>query len=86
MVANIGLARAYQSAEASWLAPFDYTYLIFASLMGVLLFQDYPDAWQIAGMTLIAASGSFTAWRERRLKRQLARDLGAALPPPGNRG
>ena len=38
------------------------------------------------GMVLIAGGGILTALRERRLKAQLARDLGTALPPPGNRG
>ena len=66
---NIALAKAYQSAEASWLAPFDYSYLIFATLWGWVLFSDLPDLWMALGMALIAAAGMFTAWRENRAKR-----------------
>ncbi len=84
--ANVILTKAYQSAESSWLAPFDYTYLIFASIAGVVFFATWPGPWQIAGMTLIAGAGVFTAWRERMLKAQLAADLGTELPPPGTRG
>lgn len=62
---NVMLVKSYQSAESSWLAPIDYSYLIFASLCGLLFFGDWPDAWQVAGMLLIAAAGIFTAWRER---------------------
>lgn len=84
--ANVILTKAYQSAESSWLAPFDYTYLIFAAIAGVVFFQTWPGPWQIAGMCLIAGAGIFTAWRERTLKARLARDLGTELPPPGTRG
>lgn len=84
--ANVILTKAYQSAESSWLAPFDYSYLIFASIAGVVFFATLPGPWQVAGMVLIAAAGIFTAWRERRLKARLAADLGTELPPPGIRG
>ena len=84
--ANVLLTKAYQSAESSWLAPFDYTYLIFAALMGVLIFGNIPGLWQVLGMVLIAGAGIFTAWRERSLKARLANDLGTQLPPPGTRG
>jgi drug/metabolite transporter (DMT)-like permease len=68
LAANIGLAKAYQSAEASWLAPFDYSYLIFATLWGYALFSDLPDLASGAGMALIAGAGAYVAWRERREK------------------
>ena len=82
---NVILTKAYQSAESSWLAPFDYTYLIFATIAGVVFFANWPGTWQVAGMALIAGAGVFTAWRERTLKARLARDLGTELPPPGTR-
>ena len=84
--ANVLLTKAYQSAESSWLAPFDYTYLIFASIAGIVFFATWPGPWQIVGMCLIAAAGIATALRERTLKARLARDLGTDLPPPGTRG
>ena len=65
LVANLGLAKAYQSAESSWLAPFDYSYLIFATFWGVVMWADVPDLWSFVGMAMIAASGCYVAWRER---------------------
>jgi drug/metabolite transporter (DMT)-like permease len=70
--ANLGLTTAYQNAESSWLAPFDYSYLVFATLWGVILWGDTPDAQTGLGMALIAGAGIFVAWRERQLSRSKA--------------
>jgi len=66
LTANVSLARAYQSAEASWLAPFDYGYLVMAVLWGYVVFGELPGAITALGMALVAAGGALTAWRERR--------------------
>lgn len=65
---NICLSKAYQTAESSWLAPFDYSYLIFASFWGYVVWDQVLDAYTVIGMMLIAGSGIFVAWRERALK------------------
>ena len=69
LVSNIGLAKAYQSAEASWLAPFDYSYLIFATFWGFVFWRHVPDGLTFTGMAMIAGAGAFVAWRERRERR-----------------
>ncbi|MBI1385371.1 MAG: EamA family transporter [Rhizobiales bacterium] len=65
VVANIMLSKAYQSAESSWLAPFDYTYLIFTAFWGFVFWYTLPDLASIVGIALIGGSGTFVAWRER---------------------
>ena len=76
LTANISLTRAYQTAEASWLAPFDYSYLIFATFWGYVMWRHVPDALSILGMVLIAASGTFVAWRERQLAMRASKGAG----------
>ena len=71
--ANICISRAYQTADASWLAPVDFSYLIFAAFWSQLIFDQWPTRTAIIGMILIGTAGIITAWRERvaaNLKRQ----------------
>ena len=69
---NMLLAKAYQTAESSWLAPIDYSYLVFAAIWGKLFFGDWPSYSNILGMFLIAFSGIFIAFREQiKIKNQL---------------
>jgi len=75
LVANINLAKAYQCAEASWLASFDYSYLVFATVWGFIIWRDVPDAQMLLGMFMIAGAGIFIAWRERRDKLAAAADM-----------
>jgi len=57
---------AYRAAQASVLAPFEYSYLIWATLIGYLIFSDVPTprTW-IAGI-IIAGCGVYIAMREHR--------------------
>lgn len=69
ITANMALSRAYQSAEASWLAPFDYSYIVFATFWGFVFWGHVPDLLTFVGMAMIAGAGAFVAWRENVAKR-----------------
>ena len=62
---NLGLTRAYQTADSSWLAPLDFSYLLFAAIWGKVIFDSWPTANSWLGMLLITIAGMITAWRER---------------------
>jgi drug/metabolite transporter (DMT)-like permease len=62
---------AFRYGDASVLAPFSYIQLLWASMLGFLVFGEVPDAWTIAGAALIVASGLYTAHRERVRHSQL---------------
>ncbi len=66
LTGNICLARAYQTADSSWLAPIDFTYLVFAAFWGRLIFGTWPTPKALLGMCLIAIAGIVIAWREQR--------------------
>jgi drug/metabolite transporter (DMT)-like permease len=65
LTGNICLSRAYQTADASWLAPIDFSYLIFAALWSRAIFDQWPSSQALIGMALIGSAGVITAWRER---------------------
>ena len=72
------LIRAYERADASLVAPFSYTELIWAMLFGIAIFGDFPDVWTLAGAGVIAASGLYVLHRERIIK---ARPAAAEVRP-----
>jgi len=78
-VAHALFLKAYRTAEASFIAPFDYTKLLFAGLLGFLLFGEVPDGWTLAGAAIIMASTLYIARREATLRRQQAAP--PAVPP-----
>lgn len=63
------IIKAMRVGEVSFVAPYRYTSLLWAILLGWALFGSLPDALTWAGSALIVASGLFTMWREARLKR-----------------
>jgi drug/metabolite transporter (DMT)-like permease len=56
---------AYRIAPAASIAPYAYTQLVWASLLGVLVFMHVPDTVSLAGMAVIITSG-LLAWRGGR--------------------
>jgi len=65
LTGNICISRAYQTADASWLAPMDFSYLIFAALWSRTIFDQWPSYESVIGMLLIGTAGIVTAWREK---------------------
>jgi drug/metabolite transporter (DMT)-like permease len=59
-------AKAFSLADTSVVLPFDFLKLVWASLVGFLLFAEIPDLWTWVGGTIIFASSVYIAYRERR--------------------
>jgi drug/metabolite transporter (DMT)-like permease len=70
---------AFRYADASVLAPFSYTQLLWVSILGFLVFGEVPDVWTVTGALFIVASGLYTAHRERVRRSQLS-SLGEPSP------
>ncbi|MFD1343553.1 DMT family transporter [Litorisediminicola beolgyonensis] len=56
--------------EIAVVAPFRYTGLVWALLLGWLAFDEWPVPSTLAGAGLIAATGMFTLWRSARVRRR----------------
>ncbi len=63
MVAVAMLTRAYQVGDTSYIAVFEYSFLIFASFWAWILFAQTVDVWGMVGIALIIASGAVIALR-----------------------
>ena len=60
---------AMRVGEIGAVAPFRYTSLLAALLLGVFVFGEWPDAWTQIGAMIVVATGLFTLWRERKSPR-----------------
>ncbi len=65
LTGNICMTRAYQSADASLLAPLDFSYLFFAAIWGRVIFDNWPTQSMLFGVLLIVCAGAIIAWREQ---------------------
>lgn len=55
--------------EISFIAPFRYTSLLWALLLGFVIFGDWPDQLTMLGIVIVVLTGAFTFYRERKLRR-----------------
>ena len=74
-LSHYALIKAFDHAEASAVQPYSYTMLVWVTVLGALVFGDFPDAWTILGAAVIVASslytGATTGARRRRAGRLL---------------
>jgi drug/metabolite transporter (DMT)-like permease len=79
--------RAFTLASASLLAPFSYTTMIWATLIGLIVFGNLPDVATLVGSAVLAAAGLYVWHRERIVTGRPTMQQGAiaeaaAEPPP----
>ena len=61
--------KTMRIGEIGFVQPFRYTLLVWAVLLGIFMFDEWPDIWTLAGGAIVVATGLFTFYRERRLAR-----------------
>lgn len=71
---------AMRVGELGVVTPFRYTGLVWALVLGYLLFGDWPDQITLAGAGLIVATGLFTLYREHRASQRRLRMAAQAMP------
>jgi drug/metabolite transporter (DMT)-like permease len=65
---HYALIRAYERSETSLVAPFAYTEIIWATLLGFMVFGDFPDIYTFFGTVIIITSGVYILQRERKMR------------------
>jgi len=69
------LTVAMRTGEVAAVAPFRYTRLVFAMLLGALVFGERPDAATLAGSAIVVAAGVYTLLRGSRRAGPQARSI-----------
>lgn len=71
ILAHFLMITALRLADASLVAPFRYSALVWATILGYAIWGHMPDVWTFVGAAIIVASGIYLVLREQR----------AAAPP-----
>jgi len=58
--AHVILIRSIQRAPVATVQPFSYALTVWATLLGFLIFDDWPDLWTIAGAAMVIAAGVYS--------------------------
>ena len=74
-IGHILILAATRAAPANRIAPGQYSQIVWAVLLGALFFGEFPDAFALMGMALVAAAGLVTFIREEKVGK-------AAVPVP----
>lgn len=67
--AQLCIIRSFSITEASVVAPFAYLGIVFATIWGVVLYDDWPDRWTVIGALVIVGAGLYVWHRETRAAR-----------------
>jgi drug/metabolite transporter (DMT)-like permease len=70
VAAYYALTVAMRTGEVSVVTPFRYTRLVFALILGILVFGERPDTMTLLGSAIIVTSGIYALLRSRRVARQ----------------
>ena len=78
--AYYGIVAAMRVGEVSFVTPFRYSRMLFALIVGIVVFAESPDRLTLLGAAIIVASGIYTVWRERKHGRRTAASLSKPAP------
>ena len=70
VASHLLIVIAFTMAPASVLAPFQYVEIVSATILGYLVFNEFPASTQWIGISIIIGSGIYIFLREQKLERQ----------------
>jgi len=72
IIGLLALTQAYRTLPVSVVAPFEYSYLVWATILGYLVFSETPSTRTWLGGAVIIACGCYVTWRNRPPKPDLS--------------
>ncbi|MEZ5840733.1 MAG: DMT family transporter [Hyphomicrobiales bacterium] len=79
-IAQIFLTQSYRYADASTVAPFEYTTMLWSVAIGYVIFGDLPGIEIIVGAAIVISAGIFVILRERALRIESRKSRAARTP------
>ena len=79
-IGQITMTQSFRHADASLIATFDYTSMIWALIISLVVFNTWPSGIMLVGTAIVIAAGLFVIHREHRLGIQRARSKQAQTP------
>jgi drug/metabolite transporter (DMT)-like permease len=67
-VAQIALSQAFRDADSTVILPMDFTKLVWASLLGYVMFAEIPDPWACVGGAVVFSGVLWGAYSEGRCR------------------
>ncbi|MEN3145985.1 DMT family transporter [Neorhizobium sp. IRAMC:178] len=74
------IIQSMRTGEISFIAPFRYTGLLWALIIGIFVFGEHPNTYMLVGAAVVIGSGLYTFYRERK-RQGITTDKAAAAPP-----
>ena len=66
LAAQLLMTEAYRIGETPLVAPFEYGAIVYATLLGMLIWQEFPNAWNLTGIAIIITAGLMVWHQEVR--------------------
>ena len=66
LAAQLLMTEAYRIGETTLVAPFEYGAIVYATLLGMLIWQEFPNAWNLTGIAIIITAGLMVWHQEVR--------------------
>ncbi len=79
-IGQITMTQSFRHADASLIAPFDYTSMIWALIVSLVVFNTWPSGIMLVGTAIVIGAGLFVIYREHRLGIQRNRSKQAQTP------
>ncbi len=79
-IGQVTMTQSFRHADASLIAPFDYTSMIWALIVSLLVFNTWPSPIMLVGTAIVVGAGLFVIYREHRLGIERSRSKQAQTP------